>query len=195
MQGMKALALAVLAAAPCAAETAQPGPAAWTQAVPGGFWMKRYPERRYGAFWHLELSAPDFAKAKARLETVLLKRRGLSTVPASSQVGSDKVRYLQWSYAFSRKDAEKAAADLKKIGAVLRENRQENLQGDAEAEVSAKLERLKAERSAAGTLFERLPATAAAVAEISGHLESVLRSAEESGDRVLFNISLEQEAP
>ncbi|MBI5595607.1 MAG: hypothetical protein HY928_05895 [Elusimicrobia bacterium] len=193
---MKALLLLVLAPLwAAAAETAQPGPAAWAQAVPGGFWMKRYPERRYGALWHLELTTRDFQKAKARVEKVLAKRGGVSTVPADSQVGSDKVRYLQWSYVFSRRDAEKAAADLKEAGTPRREGRQENLRGEADAEIASKHERLKAERAAAGTLFERLPATAAAVEEIRAHLEAVLRASEDSEDRVLFNLSLEQEAP
>ncbi|MBI2362806.1 MAG: hypothetical protein HYV15_05430 [Elusimicrobia bacterium] len=193
MKALVLLALAPLCAR--AAETAQPGPAAWAQAVPGGFWMKRYPERRYGALWHLELSAKDFAAARARIEDVLGRRRGASTVPAASQVGSDTVRYLQWSYVFSRKDAEKAAADLKKAGTPRREGRQENLQGAADAEIASKLERLKAERTAAGTLFERLPATAAAVEEIAEHLEAVLGAWEASEDKVLLNLSLEQEAP
>lgn len=196
MRGMKALLLLLLAPS-CvrAAETAQPGPAAWAQAVPGGFWMRRYPERRYGALWHLELTTKDFLKAKSRVEKVLAKRRGVSTVPAASQVGSDKVLYMQWSYVFSRRDAEKAAADLKEAGTPRREGRQENLRGEADAEIASKLERLKAERAAAGTLFERLPATAAAVEEIREHLERVLKALDDSEDRVLLNLSLEQETP
>ena len=195
MRGMKALVLLAMFAGPCAAETAQPGPAAWTEAAPGGFWMRRYTERRYGAFWHLELSTGDFAKARARVEKILVKRRGSSAVPASSQVGSEKVQYLQWSYVFSRADAAKAADELKKAGKPLRESRQENLGSGEQEEVSVNLARLKAERASAGTLFERLPATAAAVAEVAEHLERVLASWEDSQDKVLLNLSLQQELP
>ncbi|MBI3297550.1 MAG: hypothetical protein HYZ75_05270 [Elusimicrobia bacterium] len=176
-----------------AVETAQPGPVALAAPPPGGFWMKRYPVRAYGAFWHLEVAAKDFAKAREKVEKVLAKRKGVSTVPASSQVGSEKVRYMQWSYVLSRDAAAKALEDLRKLGAVKRETQTENLLPGTD-DIPVKLQSLSAERAAAGADAARYPAAFAAAAEIVAHLEEVERSWKDSQDKVLLNLALE-EAP
>ena len=179
------LRLVVLAAvAALAAETAPPG----------GFWMKRYPLRRYGAFWHLRLSTKDFSKARAAVEKALAKHKGVSTVSEESRVGSDKVRYLQWSYSFSRAQAPQAVEELEKLGTVLRAEQAENFQPELDGEVPVKLEGLAGERASADAALARYPAIAAAVAEITAHLEAVTKAFKDSQDAVLLNLSLE-EAP
>lgn len=180
---MKALCIVVLATAVAVAAAAVP---------PGGFWMKTYPLRSYSAIWTFQLSTKDFAKTRGAVEKVLIKRHGVSTVPPESQVGSEKVRYLQWSCSFSRAQASKALEDLKKLGTVVRATEMENFQPEHDGEIPVKRESLAGERAAASAVLQRFPAIAAAVAEINAHLDDVEKAWQESQDKVLLNLSLEE---
>lgn len=155
--------------------------------------MKRYPLRDYGAFWHLELAAKDFAQARRQVESVLAKSKAKLLVPPANQVGSDKVKYMQWSVAFSRADGAKALERLESLAAVKKEARQENPLPEVPAEAALKLEKLEAERAAAGSVLERLGSTRAAVDEIRAHLAAAVKAWKDSEDRVLLNLSLEEQ--
>ncbi len=177
--------MSLLLGAFCASASAAP-------ASPEAHWMKRYPARDYGAFWHLDLAVVDFAAGRRGAEAVLAKSSASAVVAEQNRVGSDKVKYMQWSYRLPRGEAVKVLEKLHTLGTVKRSTQNENLLPEVIAEVPEKLAKLKAERGAPA--LTRLPATSAAAAEILAHLEAVDKAWKDSADSVLLNISIEEEA-
>ncbi|MDE2293047.1 MAG: hypothetical protein KGL53_13280, partial [Elusimicrobia bacterium] len=145
-----------------------------------------------GAFWHLDLSASDFVKARRGVENVIRSEKGRSLVGPDSQVGSDKVGYMQWSVVFERARAARALAALERLGKTERAVQQEDLEPEVTGEVAVKLARLDEERKDAPELYDRLPAAKAAVDEIRAHLRAVVEAFKASQDEVLLDISLKK---
>lgn len=182
--------LGSLAGAPGPA-AAQPAPAYAAVPQPKD-WMRLYPMRQYGAFWHLQLSVPakKYVKARARALELLERAGAVFTIPAESAISDDKRQYQQFSVELGRVQAGKVLEALRKLGKVGRLAVDDNRLPAVESEVSAKLAKLRPERE----LLSGAPASAEAVGEIRTHLEAVQAAYEDSRDRVLWNIVLEGES-
>ncbi|MFA5140171.1 MAG: hypothetical protein WC728_13145 [Elusimicrobiota bacterium] len=174
-------ALILLAAAMC-----------WGQDAPA-YWLKRYPLRDYGAFWHLELTVRDGKKAREKALKLLSKRGSAPVVPVENMASSDKFVYQQLSYAVPRKEGEKVVEGLKKLGQVKRFSRKDALEPDAASEVQTKLSRLRFEKEAGGEILKRLTVVNAVIEELCSHLEKVDDAYKKSSERILLNISMEEQ--
>lgn len=173
---------------PAAAQSADPAYAAVPQPRD---WMRLYPLRQYGAFWHLQLSVPvkKYAKVRAQALKILEDAGARHTIPVENAVSDEKRRYQQFSVELGRVQAGKALEALRRLGKVGRLAQDENRFSGVEAEVPVKLAKLRPER-------ERLsgaPASAEAVGEVRAHLEAVQAAYDSSRDRVLLNIVIEGE--
>ena len=163
---------------------------------PAGYWMRMYPLRDYGAYWHLALDVHDVAKARAKALELLNKYKGESPIPLENMpTSTERTRYAQLSFRIDRKNGEKAWSKLLKLGSAKRRMQNENVVPEVRDEVPEKLRRLKADREAAGEAWAKIPALAGAYEEMARHLEAVQSAYINSGDRVLLNIVLEEKVP
>lgn len=168
------------------------GPRIRSQVPPAKYWLKRYPLRRYGAFWHLSLEVKDFDRAVGKTLKIMRKYKGKSPLPLDNMAGSDKGKYQQLSFRLSRKKGRKALAKLRKLGRVKHENQRENLAPEISGEVGSKLNRLREERRAGAPSLERLSSVAAAIDELIAHLEGVDVAYRASEDLILLNMVIQE---
>ncbi|HBL19164.1 MAG: hypothetical protein A2X36_08840 [Elusimicrobia bacterium GWA2_69_24] len=191
MTGPALLALLASLAGASRPAAAQPSAPAYAAVPQPKDWMRLYPMRQYGAYWHLQLSVPAkrYAKVRAQALKTLEKAGARHTVPVDNSISDDKTHYQQFSVELGRVQAAKALEALRKSGRVGRLAQDDNRLSGVEAEVPAKLAKLRSER-------ERLagaPASAEAVGEILAHLSAVQAAYDASRDRVLLNIVIEGE--
>lgn len=166
---------------------------AWGQDA-SGYWLKRYPLRDYGAFWHLDLGVQDVKKAREKALKLLAKRGAAPAVPVENMASSDKFGYQQLSYVVPRKEGESVLEGLKKLGQVKRLERKESQEPDQSAEVETKLSRLKTEQEAGGEILKRLSAVNAVIEELTAHLAKADEGYKKSGGRILLNITMEEQS-
>jgi hypothetical protein len=158
------------------------------------YWLKRYPLRDYGAFWHLELTVRDVKRARGKALKLLSKRGSAPVVPVENMASSDTFGYQQLSYVVPRKEGDKVLEGLKKLGEVKRFSQKENLNPEEFPEAQNRLSRLRAEQASGGEILKRLTAVNAVVEELAAHLEKACDSYRKADARILLNISMEEQA-
>ena len=59
--------------------------------APVEFWLKRYPPKAFGAYWHVDLEVKKLPKVREKIFALMQKYGGLSTLPlASLPVSADQ---------------------------------------------------------------------------------------------------------
>ena len=157
-------------------------------------WLKFYPQRQYGAFWHFEFEIQNLSKKKDEILSILINCGGEPTIPPSNMASSKTGDYQQLSYRFQRKDAEKALTKLNKIGKVKNSNQHDNYDTITERDTREKIVRLKTEMSAESAALKRMPAVSQLAAEMVETLQTSASAYQRSENVILLNLVLQEKA-
>lgn len=156
-------------------------------------WLKTYPVREYGAFWHYDLEVRNLPKNKDKILDILRKSGGELTQPLENFPSTKDGKYQQLSYKIARNDVEKAFKELKKLTTIKRSTQKDDNSAYIE-EATEKLIKLRADSDAGKDELKRLPAISELAGELQAHLEKVVGAFDSSKDRVLLNLVLEEKA-
>jgi len=157
-------------------------------------WLKFYPQRQYGAFWHFEFEIHDLAKKKEKILSILNKYGGEATIPPSNMAATKAGDYQQLSYRFQRKNGEKALTELRKIGTTKNSSQRDNYDTIGERDTRARLVRLKTEMSAESEALKRMPAVSELAAEMVETLQASASAYQGSENVILLNLILQEKA-
>ena len=157
-------------------------------------WLKIYPVPVYGAHWHIDVKVRSFEKARKKTLEILEKYGGTAHIPLENSAGGDTIKYQQFSFRLSRKNADKALKRIKKLGQVRRSDQREASLIDYSEEIGRKIDRLNAERKAGGELFNRLASVREIIEELLASLEASAAGYRSAKETVLLNIVLEETA-
>ena len=163
-----------------------------SSAAEPNIWLKPYPQRQYGAFWHFEFEFQDLSNKKDKILSILSKYGGEATIPTSIMANTKAGDYQQISYRIQRKNAQKALSEFDKIGTMKSSSQKDNYDTVAERDAKDRLVRLKTELSANGAALKRMPALSELASEMTQTLQAAVLALGKSENVVLLDLILEE---
>jgi hypothetical protein len=170
-----------------------PAPAQHPPIAP--FWLRDYPVREFGMFWHLDLEVKNGAKTRKKILALMKKHKGYAQQPVENLPVAGNFSYQQFSFRIESKGAQAVLDSLKKLGKVKKLSQKENPVPIMTDEVQARLRSFVEERERGRAALAQLPSVESAVDELLAHIQTAFISFHDSADRVLFNIVVNQTKP